>query len=149
MWFVSVISFTVLAMNPIIVIISFIGAVAHRILVSKKISVKSIIGNAVFMMMITIINPLFSHHGVTELFFLGGLPVTLEALIFGFFMSIVIQSSILWCLSMSECMTSDKIIHLIGKIFPKIAVLISLILRFIPLMKDQYKRIIDSQTALG
>src|SRR5699024_11929166 len=46
-------------------------------------------------------------------------------------------------------MTSDKFIYLFGKAIPKLSLVISMALRFIPLFKTQIKKISQTQKTLG
>ena len=46
-------------------------------------------------------------------------------------------------------MTSDKLLYVFGSALPKLTLILSLALRYIPLLKDQAKRVRDAQTALG
>ena len=148
LWFVVLLFVTVLTVNPIFVALSFICAVISRIVNSRELpKLKSVLSHLLFMVAIALINPLVSHHGVTTLFFLNDLPITLEALLFGVLMSFIVTAALMWCSLLSTCMTSDKVICIFGRFFPRLAVLISLTLRFIPLIKEKYKAITDAQIA--
>jgi len=46
-------------------------------------------------------------------------------------------------------MTSDKFVYLFGKIIPKLSLVISMALRFIPLFKQQIKKVNQTQKTLG
>ena len=96
-----------------------------------------------------LINPLFRHNGMTVLFIIGSNPVTLEAILYGFVASAMILSVILWFRSFSRIMTSEKLLYLFGRVSPKLALLLSMTLRYIPLFAVQAKRVGDAQTALG
>lgn len=100
-------------------------------------------------LMISVINPMFSHNGMTPLFFLNGNPVTLEAVIYGVFIGVFVIAILYLCKCFTEIMTGDKILFLLGNIAPKIALMISMILRFVPLFKERYKKASDAQKALG
>ena len=147
-WFAVVLSVTVFTVNPVFALVSLLGAVIYSFAGRAGVSFPGALSQLLFMAAVTLINPIVSHHGTTVLFFLHDLPVTLEALLFGALMSVIITSSIRWCGVLSTCMTSDKVIYLCGRVFPRLAVLISLTLRFIPLIKDRYKRISDAQRML-
>ena len=139
-----------LTLNPVFAALSLIAALILRLIVQRgRPQIKAILRAALFMALITVLNPVFSHHGVTVLFFLNDLPITREAILYGAYMSAAIMAVVLWCGVLSSCMTSDKVIHLVGRAFPHLAVLISLTLRFIPLFKERFKGIIDAQRAAG
>src|SRR5699024_11857651 len=87
--------------------------------------------------------------GETILFFLNGNPVTLEAIIYGFIIAAMLVAIIFWSKSYTELMTSDKFIYLFGKMIPKLSLVISMALRFIPTFKDQLKKVNQTQKTLG
>lgn len=150
LWFAVTLSVTVLSSDPVFAVLSFLFAAAFRISdASRPVTFRAALGLLLFMAMMTLLNPLFSHHGATVLFFFRDLPVTREALFFGLFMSFTVAASLLWCGALSRCMKSDKVIFLFGRALPRLAVLISLTLRFVPLYKERYKSIADAQRAAG
>lgn len=61
------------------------------------------------------------------------MAVTLENIIYGLFMTIMLMAVSLWFVT-AGCMTdSEKILYITGKISPKISLVISMVLRFIPM----------------
>ncbi len=103
----------------------------------------------VFFSMVALSNPLFSHKGVTPLFFLNGNPVTLEALLYGVYLGVMLLAALYWFRCLSAVMTEDKWLFLFGRISPKLSLLLSSALRFIPLLKEQAGRIRQAQTAMS
>lgn len=99
--------------------------------------------------MVAVTNPLFSHNGVTPLFFLNGNPVTLEAFAYGAAIAVAVIGVMLWCKCMGEIMSSDKFLWLFGRPFPKISLVLSAALRFIPLFVRQSKEVSRAQKARG
>ncbi|NLZ47101.1 MAG: energy-coupling factor transporter transmembrane protein EcfT, partial [Clostridiales bacterium] len=75
--------------------------------------------------------------------------VTLEAIIYGLAIGIMIVGTILWFSCFTKIMTSDKIIYIFGKVLPKISLIITMALRFIPRFKKQMKQVGMSQKTLG
>ncbi len=96
-----------------------------------------------------LVNPLFNHNGVTVLFVLNDNPVTLEACLYGLAASGMIVSVLYWFRSYSQIMTSDKLLYLFGRFSPRLALTVSMALRYIPLFKQQAKKVNDAQKALG
>ncbi len=99
--------------------------------------------------MVAVTNPLFSHNGVTPLFFLNGNPVTLEAFVYGIAIGVMVIGVILWCKCYSRIMTSDKFLYLFGRIIPKLSLVLSMALRFIPMFKRQMHRVSRARRAMG
>lgn len=100
-------------------------------------------------LMVAVVNPLFSHNGVTPLFFLNENPVTLEALLYGVSLAVMVIGVLLWCKAYNEIMTSDKFLYLFGKLIPKLSLVLSMALRFIPTYLRQSRRVSRAQKAMG
>lgn len=149
-YFISVLLISMFLWNPIIQLISLVGGILFFACLSNVKSFLSDLGfYAGLFLLITITNPLFSHNGETPLFFMNGKPVTLEAIIYGGAMGIMIISVIIWCKCLSLIMTSDKILYIFGGLMPKLSLLLSMSLRFIPLFKRQEKKVQKAQKSTG
>lgn len=102
------------------------------------------------MILITVLNAVFSHYGVTVLFTMhNGNNFTLEALVFGFVFSLRTASALLWLDCFNEIITSDKFIFLFGRVSPRLALVISMVLRFIPLIRSQSEDIKKAEKGVG
>ncbi len=100
-------------------------------------------------LLVAVTNPLFSHNGVTPLFFLNGNPVTLEALLYGLSLAAMVVGVLLWCKAYNEVMTSDKFLYLFGAVTPKLSLVLSMALRFLPAYRRQARRVSRAQKAMG
>lgn len=100
-------------------------------------------------LLVAVTNPLFSHNGVTPLFFMNGNPVTLEAVVYGVFISVMVVGVLFWCKCYNEIMTEDKFLYLFGRIIPKMSLVLSMALRFVPMFKRQMKNVSRAQKAMG
>ena len=96
-----------------------------------------------------LINGFFTHKGSTILFRIKGSSITLEAIIYGAVVAMMLAAVIIWAAGLNVILGEDKIVYLFGKIAPTIGLVISMILRFIPLMRIRYKEIALGQKALG
>ncbi len=147
-YFLVMIAITMLSTNPIVLGISLAGAAAYFIYTGG-----SFWGNIAFyipfFLLIAVTNPLFSHNGETILFFLNDQRVTLEAVCYGLMMALMLVAVIFWFKCVNEVMTSDKIIYLFGKVLPKLSLILTMSLRFVPMLKRQAVRIHKTQKVLG
>lgn len=100
-------------------------------------------------LMVAVTNPIFSHNGVTPLFFLNGNPVTLEAVFYGIALAVTVIGVLLWCKCYSRIMTEDKFLYLFGRAAPKLSLTLSMALRFIPVFLRQSRRVSRAQKAMG
>ncbi len=149
-YFVAVMSVGMFVTNPVIGIVSLAGGILFSSLLTENKEKK---GDLLFflplMLLIAIINPLFSHNGITPLFFINGNPFTFEALIYGVYLAVTVVSVVLWCKAYSRVMTSDKFLYLFGRILPQISLVLSMALRFVPMLKRQAQKVSRSQKAMG
>lgn len=136
-------------MEPVVAMLSLLGAVL-LFLIRNGFSDKKIhLYYALLFFVTAFINPLFNHNGTTVLFVMNDNPITKEALIYGLVAATVLVSVLYWFRSFSIIMTSDKLIYIFGLISPKIALIISGALRFVPLFRVQMKKTRNAQKALG
>ena len=98
---------------------------------------------------VALINGFFTHNGGTVLFYIGAQRITKESFLYGANMSLVIIAAIFWFSSFNVIMTSDKLIHVFGKLLPVIGLVISMVFRFIPLLQQRLSEIQAGQAALG
>lgn len=149
-YFISVLIITMFTANPFLVFTALLGGILFFVKIGKNIkSLKEFGGYTALFVLISLTNPLFSHIGVTPLFFLNGNPVTLEAIFYGIHLAIMIIAVIYWFKCFNIIITEEKLLYLFGKISPKISLLISSALRFVPLLKTQAAKIRQTQKAMG
>lgn len=149
-YFLSVLIITMFIINPIIEIIALSGSILFCVmLTSRKEKREDLKFYLPLMFLITITNPLFSHNGQTPLFFMNGNAVTLEAIVYGVAIAVMVVAVMLWCKSYSHTMTSDKFIYLFGHIIPKLSLVLSMALRYVPMLKRQSHKVNRAQKAMG
>lgn len=150
LYYVSVVFMTMFMMHPAILILSLIGALLFFFMLEpKKNFFKDIGFYSLVFLLIAMTNPIFVHQGETILFFLNDNPVTKEAFIYGIVIAAMLVAIIFWSKSYTLLMTSDKFVYLFGKGIPKLSLIISMVLRFIPLFKTQMKKVNKTQKTLG
>ena len=150
LYFLIVIVVTAFTLNPIIACASFIFAVIFcAIYVGVKNVLKSLACALPLMIVVALVNPLFVHKGETILFFLNDNPVTKEAIVYGVVSSVTIAAVYYWCKAYNQIVTSDKFIYLFGRVSPKLSLLLSLTIAFVPKLKRKYREIDEAQKTLG
>lgn len=147
--FTAMIIIAMFVQNPIIISISLIGAVLFYTSVFCKIPLKTFSFWLLIFVLITLINPIFSHNGETVLIFINGKAITLEALLYGANNALMILAVMIWFLSFSEIMTSDRVMYIFGKISPQLALFVSMTLRYIPLYRRRAIEINNTQKTIG
>lgn len=151
-YFVFVIGAAMFINHPVLLIEALFGAILFRLMPERGRGVafaKSAAFYLLLFFLITITNPLFSHDGVTTLFFVNGKPFTLEATLFGVAVAVMIIAVIVWFKCYNSVMTSDKFLYLFGGFVPKLSLILSMALRFIPMFAAQVTRVSRAQKAMG
>lgn len=149
-YFSGVVLLTLLTRQPFLLAFSFSGALLFGVMLESKKAVLVSMGFYLPMfLLIALANPLFSHNGVTPLFFLNDNPVTLEAVLYGMARAGMIISILYWCRCYHSVMSSDKFIYLFGKTIPRLSLILAMALRFLPLFLRQLKRIHRVQRTMG
>lgn len=149
LWLLTAAGIAMFSFNPIILVISVIGAVLYFSLRNPENGIKGHLFCAAVFLLTALINPLFSHNGVTVLFVLNDNPITLEAVYYGMILGGMIVAVMYWFKSFQQIMTTDKLLYVFGSALPKLTLMLSISLRYVPLMKKQTKKIREAQKALG
>lgn len=150
MFFVSCISVTMLIMHPVFLIISLISSFIYLVYsYGFRQFLKMLKVDLVTSVIIILVNPLISHGGITFIAYLpSGNPMTLESILFGCAAAMLLSCTFNWFFCVSRVMNSDRIIYLFGKIAPKLALMISMILCFSGKFSGHYREVVTAQQLL-
>ncbi len=151
LYFVLVIGCSMFVMHPVFLILSCLGGMAYYIYLSHWKALKTALWLMLPMFLITaIVNPLFTHQGVTLITYLpSGNPLTLESILYGLGAGAMLVCVINWFSCYQEVMTSDKFIYLFGKAIPAMSLVLSMVLRFVPKFKTQIEKVSNAQKCIG
>ncbi len=149
LYFVAVICVTMFSRNPFLSLISLAGAVCYFSMLRIPRAAQAHLFSLLLFLILTLINPIFSKSGETVLFFLNNRPITLEALCYGMNAAVSLVAALYWFRCFSQVMTTDRLLCVFSKISKKLALILTMSLRFVPLFKDQWHRIDDAQKTLG
>lgn len=149
-YFIFAIGITMFSNSPIFVLITFVFSWIYSIYLKGKKAIKfnllCLIPIALFMV---ILNTFFVHNGETLMFYIGSYRVTFEAFFFGIVATLMFSAVIIWFSCFNVLLTSNKLIFLFGKITPVLGLTISMIFRFIPLLKNRMNEIRMGQKCIG
>ena len=98
-------------------------------------------------LLIMVINPLFSAAGSTELFRIGVMAIYKESLLYGLFMGMMLVSMILWLECSSKVISQEKLMSLAAGILPTVTLMISMATRMVPMLKRRNSEIKNVQDA--
>lgn len=149
-FYVFAIGITMFSTDPIFLALTTLFSWAYSILLK---GVKALKTNLLLMLPIvlvmTIVNGLFTHNGATVLFFINDSRITLEALSYGMAAAVLLTAVVIWFVSFNVVMSSDKLIYIFGKAAPVLGLTLSMIFRFIPLLKNRFREIRMGQQCMG
>ncbi len=147
-YFTAVISFSMVLTHPIFLTISVVCSLCFCLSVteSDKSYLKLIFPLAFFT---ALVNPLINHNGTTYLFQLPwGNFVTLEAVLFGIAAAAVLTQVVLLFSCFSSIFTSEKFMFVFGRILPSLSLILSMVLRFVPLFKSRYNAVSNARKSI-
>lgn len=147
-YYLCVLAITMFSMNPLILCISLLTSVAVSVIRHTATRRTHLFSLMVFLIA-ALINPIAVHKGMTVLFYVNDRPFTLEAIVYGLSAAAMLTAALYRLRSMSKSLSSDKVLYLFGRFSPKIALILSMTLRFVELLKQRWRKIRDTQRALG
>lgn len=149
-YFIAVISGTLLFNQPIFLIISLVCPFIFSIVLNGK---KALIFNLILLLGALIFMAFYSsynHFGITTITTNSvGNRITLESIVYGGVLGIQIISLIMWISCIHATITSDKIVYLLGRFSPRLSLYISMILRALPHIKEYTRKILVAQQGIG
>lgn len=142
---------SIFSTSPYLLFLCFLCALLYDIKLRKKAALSYFFKFILpFILLITTFNGIFNHYGVTVLFVMkNGNSFTLEAIAYGLVSAIRLAAVLLWLDCFNEIVTSEKIIFLFSRFSPRTALTLSMVLRFIPLIRNQSKEIIKAEKGIG
>lgn len=151
LYFALVLALGMFLMHPASLTVSLGCAVAYYAALRGGAAVRRLLWRLLPMALLAaLLNPAFNHRGVTVLgYFPSGNPLTMESILYGLAAAAMLAGVVSWCFCCSAVMTTDRVLYLIGRGAPSLALLLSMILRFLPRCRAQYQAVRDAQTGLS
>jgi energy-coupling factor transport system permease protein len=149
-YFAGVIAGTIAFQHPIFLVISFLCAFLYSI---KRNGRKALVFNLVLLPLIVAFALYYSsyhHFGITVLEQnMIGNNMTLESLVYGFVLGTVAAGVLIWFSCVFSVFTTDKVVYLFGKVSPRLSLFLAIMLRMIPRIKKEAKKINTAQKGIG
>ena len=149
LWFLAVSAIAMFCNHPCITFLTLTGSVIFFIIRNKNKHIRSHLFFLMLFVILSLANPLVSHNGATVLFVMNNNPVTLEALLYGINSSAMIVGVLYLLRSFTQIMTSEKLLYVTGRLSPKLSMILSMAIRFIPLFSRQGQKVNDTQKVMG
>ncbi len=144
----TVLAMTMCAVHPIVVLLSaFAAYVLTGILAGKEALRRAILWQLGAVAFITLLNALFSGNGQTVLADLGGLRITLEALVYGLTLGLLLVGLIQWFSVFSRLVGEGDIFALLAGRLPTMTLALTMTMRLVPLMAKRAQAIAAVQHA--
>ena len=147
-FFICAFVLTLCAANPVFSIISLCAVLLYSMLDGVRAFFSSLKLAVVITVLVSVFNMLFAHYGVDVLFTVKDVEFTLEALFYGFNQGLVMSAVMLWFKVMSYTVDSAETAYLL-RFAPKLALLFSMVLGFLPRFKNKLGDIRDAQKGLS
>ena len=146
----AVLAVTMSTMHPVMIVTSFVISLVYSLFfcgrVVWKSSVMTGLGVAVFTMGLL---PLFRHNGATPLFYINDMAVTRDNILFGGMMTLLLLAVLQWFYVWNELFGAEKIMYLIGRFFPAVSLVITMTLRYLPLLERRMDQIRAGERGMG
>ena len=148
-WFLFMIIFSVILLNPICLAISSLCALLYAVFLKRSAALKYLLYFGLpVLLTTTILNPLFNHIG-TPLFYVFGILITKEAILYGVAAGVMLLSVLFLFFSFQIAFPTENIQYLMQKVAPGIALTISMVFQFIPRVKQHLKNTKDAFWGIG
>lgn len=134
--------------NPVIAAAALLGALLYSLSVKPRAFYKTLLTTMLAIFFVSIFNMLFAHYGADVLFYVKEISFTAEALFYGFHQGMLIASSFLWFTALGRSLDSEKVLWLL-RYTPQSALLVSMVLGFLPRFLQKHSDIREAQLALS
>lgn len=150
LYFVLVIGITMFSLSPYFLAVTFVFSWIYSVLLRGKAAVKmNLWMSAAMLAVMTAMNVFFNNNGETVLMYINTNRITAESIVYGAASGIMLISVIIWFSCFNVIITADKLIYLFGKAAPVLGLTLSMIFRFIPLLKSRFAEITLGQKCMG
>ena len=95
------------------------------------------------------LNLFFNSRGDTVFLYFNDIPLTLESLIYGVTAGCMAVSMAVWLMLFAQSLGRSGLLDLFGGVLPGITMILTMLLRFLPLYRKRMKSRMDTQQTLG
>lgn len=149
-YFASVIAAAILFRHPAFLAIAFVCSFAYSVKLGGR---RALIFNLCLIPAAAIWTAWYAayhHFGATPIRrnFIGN-EITLESLVYGGVIGIVVSSVVMWMSCVHRVFSTDKIVYLFGRVSPRLSLMMAILLRAVPRIKAQGRKISLAQKCIG
>lgn len=149
-YFVCEIASTLYVRHPVYLLISFLCALAYTVKLNGKRGAIFAAGAAFCACLFALWYSSYHHFGVTVLWrnFIGN-NITLESFLYGLALGAAVASTAVWFSCVHAVFTADKVVYLFGKVSPRLSLFLAILLRMVPRIRQQAKKLNTAQSGMG
>lgn len=149
-YFAGTITATLLFRQPVFLAISYMGAFAYCV---KRGGRRALVFDLCLIPLILVFALYYSsyhHFGITVLRrnFIGN-NMTVESLLCGLSLGVMLAALVMWLGCVVSIFTADKVVYLFGAVSPRLSLYLAILLRIVPRLKQQAKKISTARSAIG
>lgn len=149
LYFCSCIGLTMFVREPHFQLLSFCCAGVYLLRLNGiRRYVRRLPGCLLLILFFAGINGWTSGQGLSVLFYLGGTPVTREALLYGATSGLMVSGVLLWFACMQQVLSSGRLVALLGRAAPTAAMMVSMVFRYIPELLRRGREILEVQKGI-
>ena len=149
-FFAAALLMTVLANHPAFQAVGLAGAIVSYLSFAGRAGLRPLAAMALAFCVLTLVNPLFIPQGETVLFtYLGQRPYTLQGLAMGASTAAMLVGALLWFGCFNRVLTSEKLTFLFGKLAPSLTLVLTMVLRLVPLYQRKARQISAARRCVG
>lgn len=149
-YFAAVLLGTLTFRHPVFLGISFVSALAYSLRRQGRRALVFDLWLLPCMAAFALYYSCYHHFGMTVLSqnFIGN-NITLESLVYGLVLAVVAAAVLMWMSCVHTVLSADKTVYLFGRVSPRLSLALAILLRMVPRLKAQARRIHTARKALG
>lgn len=150
LYFAGTIAAAVLFRQPVYLAISYVCAFAYSV---RRGGRRTLIFDLCLLPLILAFSLYYAsyhHFGLTVLRqnFIGN-SITLESWLYGLTLGVLCASVLMWLRCVLSVFTADKVVYLFGRVSPTLSLFLSILLRMLPRLKAQGKKVSTARRGIG
>lgn len=150
LYFTAVLTGTLVFRHPLCLLISFLCAFVYSVMRGGQRALIFNVGLLPPVILFALYYASYNHFGVTVLRQNAvGNNITLESLVYGLVLGTAAAGVCMWFSCVYSVFTTDKVVYLFGRISPRLALFLAILLRTVPRTKREMQRMHTARCGIG
>lgn len=149
-YFVGILGAAIVFRQPVFLAISYLGAFAYSVRRNGRRALAFNLCLIPLILAFALYYSSYHHFGITILSrnFIGN-NMTMEAALCGLTIGVSIAAVVMWLGCVVSIFTADKVVYLLGAVSPRLSLYLAILLRIVPRLKQQARKIATARSAIG